>query len=226
MEKCHKRRIRQNAISFSPFLLFSAGGTLKSRVRVRLGNHALAVLLVLIEHAAEVVDAKVWIAKVWLSQAIKRASLGFQIEALRRVLGNGKFRCVTDVPRGCDYCFVAPMTLATLTPSTAENGPSTFSARSAHALHIKVADLASVAALSRFHFSRAVRGTMGKTPHRFVSGPRLEKAEALLAKGAMTLEQVAAGCNFSFPASFTRAFRSAAGLPLGEYRRHTSADKG
>jgi len=71
MEKCHKRHIRQNPISFGPFLLFPAGGILERRVRVRLGNRALAVLLVLIEHAAEVVDAKDLIAKVWPNAIIK-----------------------------------------------------------------------------------------------------------------------------------------------------------
>jgi transcriptional regulator GlxA family with amidase domain len=178
-----------------------------------LGNRALPVLLVLIEHAA--------IAKVWPNQAVKQASRGFQIEALRRALGNG------NVPRRRGYCFVAPMTRAALTPSTAEDGPSTFSSRSAHALDakrlqrvldfveakletdIKVADHASVTALGQFHFSRVFQGAPGKTPHRFVSDRRFEKAKALFAKTAMTLGQVVAGCNFSFQASFTGAFRRA-----------------
>jgi DNA-binding winged helix-turn-helix (wHTH) protein len=146
MEKCHKRHIRQNAISFGPFLLFPAGGILERRVRLRLGNGALAVLLVLVEHAAEVVDAKDLIAKVWRSQAVKLASLGFHIEALGKALGNGKFRYVSDVPRRRGYCFVAPMARATLTPSTAENGLSTFSSRPEHALDAKQA-----AARSGFH---------------------------------------------------------------------------
>jgi AraC-like DNA-binding protein len=231
MEKSHKRRVRQNVISFGPFLLFPAEQILERRVPVRLGDRALAVLLVLIKHAAEVVGAKDLIAKVWPNRAVKQASLRFQIGALRRALGNGKFRYVTDVSRRSGYCFVAPMTRAALTPSMAENGLSTFSSRSARALDakrpqrvvdfieakletdIKVADLASVAALSQFHFSRAFRRATGKTPHRFVSDRRLEKAKELLAKGTMTLGQIAAVCDFSSQASFTRAFSRAARLP-------------
>jgi DNA-binding winged helix-turn-helix (wHTH) protein len=173
MEKCHKRHIRQIAISFSPFLLFPAGGIVERGVR--LGNRVLPALLVLVEHAA--------IAKVWPNQAVKQASPGFQIGALRRALGNG------NVPRRRGYCFVAPMTRLTLTPSTAENAPSNFSSHLAHALDakrlqrvldlvearletdVKVADLASVAPLGRFHFSRAFRGATGKTPDCFVSDP-------------------------------------------------------
>jgi AraC family transcriptional regulator len=86
---------------------------------------------------------------------------------------------------------------------------------------ISVEDLASVACLSQFHFSRAFRRATGKTPHRFVSARRLEKAKELLVKGEASLAEVALICNFSSQASFTRAFSRAVGLPPGEYRRRS-----
>jgi AraC family transcriptional regulator len=86
---------------------------------------------------------------------------------------------------------------------------------------IGVEDLASVACLSQFHFSRAFRQATRKTPYRFVSDRRLDKAKELLVKGHLTLAEVAATCNFSSQASFTRAFSRALGMPPGEYCRHS-----
>jgi AraC-like DNA-binding protein len=83
---------------------------------------------------------------------------------------------------------------------------------------IRVKDLAYVAALSRFHFSRAFRHATGQTPHRFVRTRRLEKARELLVKGDATLAEIALICNFSSQATFTKAFSRAVGLPPGEYR--------
>jgi AraC-like DNA-binding protein len=84
--------------------------------------------------------------------------------------------------------------------------------------HIRVADLASVARLSQFHFSRAFRRATGQTPHHFVRARRLEKAKELLVTGDATLLEIALSCGFSSQASFTRAFSRAAGLSPAEYR--------
>ncbi len=88
-------------------------------------------------------------------------------------------------------------------------------------IDISVEDLAAVACLSQFHFSRAFRRATGKTPHRFVSDRRLEKAKEMLVRGEPPVAEVALICNFSSQASFTRAFTRAIGLPPGEYRRRS-----
>jgi AraC family transcriptional regulator len=83
---------------------------------------------------------------------------------------------------------------------------------------ITVADLANVACLSIFHFTRAFAATMGVPPHRFVSQRRLDSAKAMIATGS-SLSEIAFNCQFSSQSSFTRAFRRATGITPAEYRR-------
>ena len=83
---------------------------------------------------------------------------------------------------------------------------------------IAVADLANVACLSIFHFTRAFAATMGVPPHRYVSQRRLESAKVMIAKGS-SLSEIAYNCQFSSQSSFTRAFRRVTGVTPAEYRR-------
>ena len=84
---------------------------------------------------------------------------------------------------------------------------------------ITVADLANVACLSIFHFTRAFAATTGVPPHRYVSRRRLETARAMIATGRASLSEIALECRFSSQSSFTRAFRRATGVTPAEYRR-------
>lgn len=85
---------------------------------------------------------------------------------------------------------------------------------------LTLADLARVACLSEFHFSRRFALSIGMPPHRYVSRRRLERAMEMIAAGALPLSEIAARAGFSSQASFSRAFRRTVGLPPGEYRRH------
>ena len=90
---------------------------------------------------------------------------------------------------------------------------------------IRVEDLASTAALSRFHFARAFKAATGKTPRQHVSGRRLRLAKSLLADGSRPLVGIAlrAG-SFSSQANFSRAFRRSTGLTPGKYRATATRD--
>jgi AraC family transcriptional regulator len=83
---------------------------------------------------------------------------------------------------------------------------------------ITVTDLANVACLSIFHFTRAFASATGVPPHRYVSQRRLESAKAMIATGS-PLSEIAFNCQFSSQSSFTRAFRRATGMTPAEYRR-------
>jgi AraC family transcriptional regulator len=84
---------------------------------------------------------------------------------------------------------------------------------------IALADLARLANLSTFHFSRMFTAAIGLPPCRFVSRRRLETAMAMLAVGRLPLSEIAHRSGFSSQASFSRAFRRATGMTPGEYRR-------
>jgi AraC family transcriptional regulator len=84
---------------------------------------------------------------------------------------------------------------------------------------VTVADLASIACLSIFHFTRAFAASMGMPPHRYVSRRRLESAKDVIATGRASLAEIALDSRFSSQSSFTRAFRRATGMTPAEYRR-------
>ena len=84
---------------------------------------------------------------------------------------------------------------------------------------IAVADLASVACLSTFYFTRAFSAAVGMPPHRYVSQRRLERAKTMIGAGVTSIEEMAFMCGFSSQSSFTRAFRRATGLTPAMYRR-------
>jgi len=83
---------------------------------------------------------------------------------------------------------------------------------------IRVEDLASIAGLSRAHFSRAFALTVGETPHRFILGERLAFVRKTLDAEGGDLSRVAAIAGFSSHAHMTAAFRQAYGMTPSEYR--------
>lgn len=89
--------------------------------------------------------------------------------------------------------------------------------------NIRLADLAAVASLSPFHFSRAFRKATGESPYRFVRECRLEKARQLLASRSVTLAEISLICNFSSQSSFTRAFSRAFRVSPGKYRENAAS---
>jgi AraC family transcriptional regulator len=78
---------------------------------------------------------------------------------------------------------------------------------------------ASIACLSRYHFARAFKQAVGRSPSRYVSARRLERAKALLIQDDRSLVDIALALNFSSQANFTRAFRQATGLAPGQFRQ-------
>src|SRR3984893_4333136 len=84
--------------------------------------------------------------------------------------------------------------------------------------NLTIARLAKVASLSRYHFARAFKAAVGKSPHQYVSGHRLERAKVLLRRWDQSLLDIAVALNFSSQANFTRAFRKGTGMTPGQYR--------
>jgi len=84
---------------------------------------------------------------------------------------------------------------------------------------LTIDSIASVACLSRYHFSHAFKKAMGQSPHRYVSARRLERAKALLLHGDRPLIDIALSLSFSSQANFTRAFTKVTGQAPGQYRQ-------
>jgi len=72
---------------------------------------------------------------------------------------------------------------------------------------IGLGDLAAVAGLSRFHFSRAFRKSTGKTPQQFVMYRRIDRAKELLRRDDLPLVEVSLRSGFKNQSHFTTLFR-------------------
>jgi predicted ATPase/DNA-binding winged helix-turn-helix (wHTH) protein len=114
----------RDEVSFGPFRLAPTERLLeKAGLAVPLGGRALDILIVLVEHAGEVVGKRELIERVWPIVTVDEGSLRFHIGALRKALGDGEAgaRYVTNVP-GRGYCFVEPISHAMRSRSGASEG--------------------------------------------------------------------------------------------------------
>lgn len=84
---------------------------------------------------------------------------------------------------------------------------------------ITVAELADVACLSQFHFSRMFKAVTGSTPHGFLSTARLKEACRLLTQSKLSLVDIAHRSGFSSQAAFSTAFKRVIGSTPGDYRQ-------
>lgn len=84
---------------------------------------------------------------------------------------------------------------------------------------ISLTDLATVADLSPFHFSRVFKLATGVSPYRYVRDRRLLRSRDLLADGAMGIAEVALSCGFANQSHFTAAFSKASGISPVRYRQ-------
>jgi AraC-like DNA-binding protein len=84
---------------------------------------------------------------------------------------------------------------------------------------MEIVDLASVVALSRSHFSRAFKHTVGLSPMEYVVVRRVEKAKAMISSTREPLAEVALACGFADQAHLNRRFRDVVGISPGRWRR-------
>jgi AraC family transcriptional regulator len=84
---------------------------------------------------------------------------------------------------------------------------------------IDLAELASLAKLSKFHFLRLFAQATGATPHRYLVRLRLQRASTMLRDTRQTILQVAEACGYRSQGHFSGAFRRQYGLSPTEFRR-------
>lgn len=83
---------------------------------------------------------------------------------------------------------------------------------------IRLADLASLADLSPFHFARQFRTSMGIAPHAYLVRVRVEEAARLILRGAPAAD-AAANVGFSSQGHLTQHMRRALGITPGRLAR-------
>lgn len=84
-----------------------------------------------------------------------------------------------------------------------------------------ISELSALLQLSRFHFIRAFKKTVGMPPHQFILHRRIERARELLANRDLTVGEIADRTGFSGTAQLTRAFRQIAGTTPTAFRRES-----
>jgi AraC family transcriptional regulator len=84
---------------------------------------------------------------------------------------------------------------------------------------IKLADLARVAGISQFHFSRLFKQSLGLSPHQYLLQQRVERAKRLLKGSKLPIAEIALQCGFNSQSHLGKLFRDATGLTPRDYRR-------
>jgi AraC family transcriptional regulator len=87
---------------------------------------------------------------------------------------------------------------------------------------LQLAELSTVAGISRSHFARAFRNTIGIPPHAFVLQRRLARSVELLTHRKLPMREVAERCGFADHAHLTRAFKAKFGYPPSLISLHWS----
>ncbi|MCE6964396.1 helix-turn-helix transcriptional regulator [Leclercia pneumoniae] len=103
-----------------------------------------------------------------------------------------------------------------LSPFTLRNVLSYIEENLAAALTL--ADLATQASLSEYHFARMFRQSMQMAPHQYVMQRRMDKARRLVTSTQLPLTEIALACGFSSASHFSNRFRSVMGMTPSQLR--------
>ncbi|MHC8285800.1 ATP-binding protein [Pseudomonas sp. XS1P51] len=103
----------EQAIHFGPYRIYPGQRLIMEAGQpLRLGRRAMDILLILLEHAGNVVSKQELIARVWPKSVVEDINLRVHMAALRKALGDGQAGqryIITVAQRG--YSFVAPYSL-------------------------------------------------------------------------------------------------------------------
>jgi AraC family transcriptional regulator len=84
---------------------------------------------------------------------------------------------------------------------------------------LKIQDLATHLGISKFHFSRLFKQSIGISPHQYVMQQRIEQAKQLLKKADRSISDIALECGFNSHAHLSKYFRQIVGMTPKVYRQ-------
>jgi AraC family transcriptional regulator len=84
---------------------------------------------------------------------------------------------------------------------------------------IAIRGMAECVALSKSHFSRAFRHSLGCSPMAYVAAVRVERAKLMMTSSRQRLTEIALACGFSDQSHLTRSFRRIVGMSPARWRR-------
>ncbi len=90
---------------------------------------------------------------------------------------------------------------------------------------ITVDDLAAEAAMSKSHFNRVFKETLGTTPMQYVMAYRIEQAIRMLSEPDQSFAEISAACGFADQAHFSRSFKKITGQTPKQFRGQRVSDK-
>lgn len=85
---------------------------------------------------------------------------------------------------------------------------------------IELAEIATAANVSRFHFARLFKASTGMSPVAFLEASRIDRARALIRSGELRLADIALATGFADQSHFTRRFHRHTGVTPGQYRKN------
>jgi AraC family transcriptional regulator len=80
-------------------------------------------------------------------------------------------------------------------------------------------DLSGLVSLSKGHFSRAFKRSLGLSPMAYVRSRRVERAKVMMTSTREQLTEIAMACGFADQAHLNRSFRRLVGVSPGVWRR-------
>lgn len=83
---------------------------------------------------------------------------------------------------------------------------------------LSITDLAAIACLSPYHFSRSFKQAVGIGPQRYITQRRLDRAKALMRRTNLSLALIAQETGFADQSHLTSVFRREIGMTPGYYR--------
>src|SRR5229473_5964057 len=91
---------------------------------------------------------------------------------------------------------------------------------------LRLAELAALVYMSRYHFARLFKCSTGVPPHRFVIRQRIARASAFLATQELSIAQISRMVGFRTPSHFTTVFRRVTGVtPQGHRTGYLREDR-